>query len=148
MRSVILGLLLATMGCATRSPQLLVGSLASGLDPFLASHPMAPGQNIRADEVARTPGASYHVVQVRGAEAPHRHVAHDLTALVLRGGGAITIDGVRHTVSAGDVSVVPRGTVHWFVNAGRDPSVTFVTFTPPLDGPDSEPVIDSSSDRR
>jgi quercetin dioxygenase-like cupin family protein len=148
MRSLLLGLLLATAGCATRSPQLLVGPLASGLDPFLASHPLAPGQSIRADEVARTPGSSFHVVQVRGGETPHRHVAHDLTALVLRGGGAITIDGVRHTVSAGDVSVVSRGTAHWFVNGGRDPSVTFVTFTPPLDAPDSEPVIDSSPDRR
>lgn len=148
MRSALLGLLLATAGCTTRSPQLLVGPLASGLAPFLESHPLAPGQNIRADEVARTPGASYHVVQVRGAETPHRHVAHDLTALVVSGEGAITIGAEGHAVAAGDLSVVPRGTVHWFANTGRHPSVTFVTFTPPLDGPDSEPAIDSPPDGR
>ena len=126
----------------------MVGSLASGLDPFLASHPIAADQNIRIDEVARTPGASYHVAQVRGAETPHRHVAHDLTALVLRGRGMITIDGARRSVGPGDVSVVARGAPHFFVNTDRGVSVTLVMFTPPLDGRDNEPAIDSPSDRR
>jgi hypothetical protein len=39
-----------------------------GIDAFLAAHPLADGQALRADEIARTPGASYHLVQVRGAE--------------------------------------------------------------------------------
>ena len=48
----------------------------------------------------------------------------------------------------GDVVLVPRGRVHSFTRGGTTPAVTFVTFTPPLDAPDSEPAIDSSSDRR
>jgi quercetin dioxygenase-like cupin family protein len=135
-----LGVLVAIGGCAARSPQLMVGPLTSGLDAFLASHPMAPEQNIRIDEVARTPGASYHVAQIRGTETPHRHVAHDLTALLVRGQGAITIAGERRAVAAGDVSIVLRGTAHFFTNTDRDPSVTLVMFTPPLDGRDNEPV--------
>ena len=126
----------------------MIGPLASGLAPFLAAHPMAPGQSIRADEVGRTPGASYHVVQVRGAETPHRHVAHDVAALVLCGQGAMTVGGERRSIAAGDVTVIPRGTPHFFANTGRDVSVALVTFTPPLDAPDTEPVIDSPPDRR
>jgi hypothetical protein len=48
-----------------------------GIDAFLAAYPLADGQALRADEIARTPGASYHLVQVRGAESPHRHHGRD-----------------------------------------------------------------------
>jgi len=78
--------------CATRTPRL---PYAGPLDDFLAAHPLSDGQNIRADEIGRTATASYHVVQVRGAESPHRHVAHDLTVVVLRGHGTLTRDTER-----------------------------------------------------
>jgi quercetin dioxygenase-like cupin family protein len=147
-RTAWLAALLAIGGCTARSAHIEVGSLAAGLDPFLAAHPLASAQNIRADEVERTSGASYHVVQIRGGETPHRHGTHDLTALVLRGEGAMTLGSDRLAVAAGDVVVVPRGTVHWFTNTGRGVSVALVTFTPPLDAPDTEPAIDSPPDRR
>jgi hypothetical protein len=56
---------LAGPGCAGGRPATIVG--AEGLDAFLAAHPLAAGQPLRADEIARAPGASYHLVQMRGA---------------------------------------------------------------------------------
>src|SRR5881296_1891403 len=91
--AVGIALAMAVAGCAARAPRLLVGSLAAGLDPFLSAHPLAPGQELRADEVDRTQGASYHVVQVRSSEKPHRHAVHELTVLVLRGGGTLHARG-------------------------------------------------------
>ena len=126
--------------CGPRSPRVAIGPLTDGLDAFLAAHAPAEGRPIRVDEVGRTPGASYHLVQVRGSETQHRHVAHDLTVLVLRGRGTLTLGGRAVELAAGDVAVVPRDQVHWFVRRGRAPAVALVAFTPPLDAPDNVPA--------
>jgi mannose-6-phosphate isomerase-like protein (cupin superfamily) len=144
---IALGSAVLLAGCAARAPHLHVGALESGLDPFLAAHPPAPGQNIRADEVGRTTSASDHVVQVADREAPHTHATHDLTVVVLRGEGVLTLDDATTRLAAGDVVVVPRGRVHWFARAGSAPAIALVTFTPPLDAPDTVPV-DSDRGRR
>jgi quercetin dioxygenase-like cupin family protein len=127
----------ALAACAAQTPQL---PYAGGLDGFLAVHPLARGQSIRADELGRTPTASYHVVQVRGSETPHRHVAHDLTVFVLRGRGTLTREAGRGGMRAGDSAVIPRGEPHWFASTGRDGAVALVVFAPPLDMPDTVPA--------
>jgi quercetin dioxygenase-like cupin family protein len=127
-------------GCAARPPLVIVGAQAADLDALLAARPLVPGQEIRADEVGRTAGASYHLVQVRGREAPHRHLRHDLAVCVLRGRGTLAVAAARRPLRAGDVAVVPRGTVHWFARGGRETAVALVVFTPPLDAPDSVPA--------
>ena len=138
--AIAVGLALALAACAPRPPRVAVGSLAAGLDEFLAAHPLAEGQTIRADEVGRTASASYHLVQVRGSESPHRHAAHDLTVFVLRGRGTLTLGEGRRALAAGDAAAIPRGAVHWFANGGRAPALAFVVFTPPLDAPDTVPT--------
>jgi quercetin dioxygenase-like cupin family protein len=126
--------------CAARAPRVPYGSLAGGLDAFLAAHPLASEQGLRVDPIGRTATASYHLVQVRDRETPHRHLAHDLTVLVLRGGGTLTLGPSRLALAAGDAAVVPRGEAHWFANGGRGDAVAFVVFSPPLDAPDSVPA--------
>jgi quercetin dioxygenase-like cupin family protein len=117
---------------------------------LVRTHPIAPEANIRADEIERTAGGTLHLVQVRGGESPHRHVAHDLVVQVVAGHGALTLGGVRRELRAGDVAVVPRGVPHWFVNTGGDPAIALVVFMPPLDAPDSIPVdaVDSRAGAR
>jgi quercetin dioxygenase-like cupin family protein len=139
---VVLCSLLALDGCARRGPRLTLPRIAGGVEAFVAAHPLAPGQNIRADEVGRTASASYHLVQVRGGESPHRHLAHDLTVVVLDGGGSLDEGERRVDLAAGDVAVIPRGDVHWFTNLGRGNAVAFVIFSPPLDAPDNVPATD------
>jgi len=118
------------------------------VDAFLAMHRLAAGENIRADEIGRTEGASFHLVQVRDRERPHRHALHDLTVVVLRGHGTLVRDAERVALRPGDVAVIPRGTAHWFANDARAPAVALVIFVPPLDAPDIIPVVDSPSERR
>ena len=113
------------------------------LDGFLATHRLSPGEELRADEVGRTATATYHVVQVARREEPHRHLAHDLTLLVLRGRGVLVIGDVRFAVREGDAAVIPRATPHAFVNDGRVAAVTLAVFSPPLDAPDRVPAFDS-----
>jgi quercetin dioxygenase-like cupin family protein len=146
----ILGIVLlsAAVGCrqpGADAPRLVIGALRHGLDPHLEGHPLPAGTEIRADRVRRTPGASVHVVQVRGSERPHRHAQHDLIVQVLRGEGVLTLEGARITMRAGDAAVVERGSVHWFASAPGTTAVALVTFAPPLDAPDSVPLADVDS---
>jgi mannose-6-phosphate isomerase-like protein (cupin superfamily) len=136
-RLVAAALLVA--GCATRAPRVPYGLVSEGIEPFLASHPLAAGQELRVDEVGRTPSASYHLAQVRGSEHPHRHLRHDLTVVVLEGGGTLTLGDQRLRLAAGDVAVVPRGVVHWFANTGRGRALALIAITPPADEPDAVP---------
>ena len=140
MPSTIVLLLALLVGCASHGPRVAFGPLADGLDAFLSRHAAEKGQSIRVDEVGRTATASYHVAQIAGSEAPHRHGAHDLTVFVLRGRGTLTLGGKAVPLRAGDAAVIPRGEVHWFARAGRASAVSLVVFTPPLDAPDLEPA--------
>jgi quercetin dioxygenase-like cupin family protein len=126
--------------CAPRVTRISVPGGVMDLDGFLAAHPLPEGTPIRVEQVGRTEGASYHVVQVLGAERPHRHVTHDLTVLVLRGRGVLNRDGGTTPLAAGDAAVVPRGEAHWFASQGAFPAVALVVFAPPLDAPDAVPV--------
>lgn len=158
-RSIALAALLPfVFACPLRpsAPRVLVGAVESqGLAAFLAAHPLAAGQGIRADEVGRTAAASHHVVQVASAETPHRHRTHDLTVTVLAGEGVLHVEERALPMRAGDVAVVARGVPHWFARTGGDVAVAFVVFTPPLDAPDTQPVeplapaaVDSPQGRR
>jgi len=137
-RSLLLAVLVA--GCAARTPRVVVGPLADGLDAYLAAHVPEGDANIRVDAVVRTETASYHVVQVRDRESPHRHAAHDLTVVVLRGRGTLVLGRARVALAAGDAVLIPRGTVHWFRNDGRGRAVALAIFAPPLDAPDIVPA--------
>jgi quercetin dioxygenase-like cupin family protein len=140
MRLVIL-VALVLSGCVARPPDVVTPDGAWSVDDLLRRHPIDAGANIRADMLARTAGASVHLVQVRGGETPHRHMTHDLTVTMLRGEGRATIDGVARTVVAGDVVVIPRGVAHFFVRTGREVSVTLAVYTPPMDAPDTVPAV-------
>jgi mannose-6-phosphate isomerase-like protein (cupin superfamily) len=136
--------------CSRRPSPVVAGALPEGLDAFVAAHPLAAGQPLRADEIGRTPAASWHVVQVATAEAPHRHRTHDLAVFVLRGEGVLTLDGRRIPLRAGDAALVARDRVHWFARGGPQTAVTLAVFTPALDAPDlvPEPQVDSKEGRR
>jgi mannose-6-phosphate isomerase-like protein (cupin superfamily) len=116
------------------------GAGAIDVDAFLAAHPMPRDVPVHAIEVGRTPAASHHVVQVRGSESPHVHRAHDVTVIVLRGEGVLTLGARQLSVRAGDVMLIPRATPHFFRNTGRAPAVAFAIFSPAFDGADSIPL--------
>ena len=148
-RMIVLGFA-SLLACAPPGRRVLVHDELVPVDVLLREHPLGPATNIRADEIERTRGASTHLVQIRGSESPHRHVAHDLVVAIVVGQGELSVNGVRHALGAGDVAVVPRGASHWFVRRGDTPAVAVVTFAPPLDAPDSvpDPHVDSAAGDR
>lgn len=139
-RTALLAAALAVVACAPQRTRIAVPGGALDVDRFLADHPLPEGTPIRVEQIGRTEGASYHVVQVLGAENPHRHATHDLTVLVLRGRGILHRAAGETPLEAGDAAVVPRGEAHWFASQGAFPAVALVVFTPPLDEPDAVPL--------
>jgi quercetin dioxygenase-like cupin family protein len=133
------------LGCMAPARHVVVPQGDWSVDDLLVRYPMDATANIRADEITRTPGASIHLVQMRGGETPHRHGRHDLEVTVLRGEGTMTLDGTSRHLAAGDVAVVPRGMPHWFVRTGPDLAVALVVFVPPLDQPDTQALDDVDS---
>ena len=135
--------LLLTVACSP-APQIALQSGAelqqTDLEKILADHPLAANDNIKITTLGQGRAVSHHVVQIRDREKPHLHQQHDGTVFMFKGSGYLIMDKRRVDLSAGDVVYIPRGTVHYFVNTGRDPAVAFVVFAPPFDGKDIVPV--------
>jgi len=66
----------------------------------------------------------------------HSHKTHDEILYIKEGSGIIALDGVRHVVKEGMVVMIPRRTIHKYINTGKETSITISMFSPPFDGKD------------
>lgn len=63
-----------------------------------------------------------------GAET---HEGHDQILFLVEGSGIAEVDGVKTQVGPGDMSFVPSGAFHNFINKGEGPLKLFTTYSPP-----------------
>jgi mannose-6-phosphate isomerase-like protein (cupin superfamily) len=105
------------------------------LESILAE-PLAAGESFSVSEIGRDAHTSHHRVWIRDAEEPHRHDAHDLVVVMLRGFGSMRIGDETRPVGAGSILYVPRGAVHAFRNESGAPAAAYAIYTPPFDGKD------------
>ncbi len=80
--------------------------------------------------------ATYQLLQTETPEPPHLHAEHDLTVVVLRGGGTLFVEDRRLEVGAGDVLHIARGRVHHFHPAPGTIVTGLAIYTPRLEKPD------------
>ncbi|MDH7500136.1 MAG: cupin domain-containing protein [candidate division NC10 bacterium] len=95
-----------------------------------------PGQAFRSTALLKGPNCSFHLGQLVTVVKSHYHQDRDEAVYLVRGNGLVTIAGKEYTVSPGYAYLVPKGTVHRFVNLGPDPAVVLSVFSPPFDGKD------------
>jgi quercetin dioxygenase-like cupin family protein len=143
-RVLALAGLITVSGCA--SPHATaIHSPTHRVDPAMISA-MVKATPVGDDEARRAAtlvvGADFsmHLLQFRTGEDRHIHRTHDLTFVVHRGEGRLTVDDRACTVQPGDVIHIPRGTPHSCTNRGSEPLVAVLIFTPPYDLKDSIPV--------
>ena len=67
--------------------------------------------------------------------APHYHEHVDEAGYGLEGVLDFTVDGRRIEIRSGDCCFVPRGTVHYFLNAGLESTRTLFVLSPASIGP-------------
>jgi mannose-6-phosphate isomerase-like protein (cupin superfamily) len=132
----------ALCSCATTPQHWFCSDPISGhrIDELLRRHRLPPNQNIRVTDLGRSDSISHHLVQIRVGEIMHIHRHHDLTVLLYRGHGVITVGTNTFPVRAKDVVFIPRGAPHAFTNRGRQPAVAIVVFSPAFDGKDTIPL--------
>lgn len=128
-------LLLLLLGPATAAAAEWIGPRPEGLaalelEQMLATHPLAPGENIKAVVLARNERSANLLVQVRDREPLHYHADSDITVFLLSGHGALRLGEKTFPVRAGDVLHIPRGMVHAYINQGPQPGVALVVYSP------------------
>ena len=143
--------------CAPRTSNRLLamryesGWKMSELDAEIAR---AGNRDVAVSELGRTAWVSEHIAVIRTEEKPHYHRFHDMTVVVLRGEGLMTVDQKQIAMRPGDVMHVHRGVPHFFRNTSGSSSAALVIFSPPFDGRDfvseeekKKPEDDEDEDR-
>jgi mannose-6-phosphate isomerase-like protein (cupin superfamily) len=142
---IVLSLFCALLGCTPWQSPYIFLQYGKELRPIdvakvVAENPLGPNENIKLTTLGQSQGASHHVVQIRERESSHVHKVHDATVIMVRGRGYLVMDTRRINLTAGDITHIPRGAPHYYVNTDLEPTVAFVIFTPPFDGKDNVPV--------
>ncbi len=107
-------------------------------------------ENIKIVPIGENKNTSVHLVQVRkDAEIDaHYHKLHDEIVYIKRGEGILELNGTRHSVREGMMVVIPKKTVHRFVNTGEELNVAISFFSPPFDGEDVKLIEDTKKIKR
>ena len=93
-------------------------------------------KDISIRHLHRSTGASTHLIRLKGREFPHYHDRHDLTVSLLSGKSTIHFRDHQVSLQPGDVTFIPKGTLHWAENTDPVASVVFAVFSPAFDGKD------------
>ena len=141
--------ILSFSGCATQSTQWVTFPISKGgkgvtLDAWLKEHPLKAGQGTGIEEISRGETASAAIVQIRGQQPLHLHQDHDLTAIILKGYGTLTVGDRKLELRPGSIVTIPRGTPHSFLNKSPEPAVAYAMFNPAFDNVDFVPVQQES----
>jgi mannose-6-phosphate isomerase-like protein (cupin superfamily) len=88
--------------------------------------------------------ATFQLLASDRSEEPHVHRAHDLTVVLLRGGGTLIVEDRAYELRAGDVLHVMRGRMHHFHPDRGTSTVALAIFTPILRSKDYEAASDGA----
>lgn len=123
-------------GCSFQGGRLIS---PQGIQNALPWNAADKEKNLIIKEINRSAHASYHVIHLAGSETPHTHQTHDLTVMILRGSMCIHFGEKKYVLKPGDVLSIPKGTVHWAENTGRQAGEAYAIFVPAFDEKDSHP---------
>lgn len=110
------------------------------IDEIVKENRLAEDENIKIVPIGGNKNISAYVMQFReNAEMDaHYHKLHDEIIYVKKGSGILDLQGTRYNIREGMVFVIPRKSVHKFVNTGNELNVSISFFSPPFDGEDIE----------
>jgi mannose-6-phosphate isomerase-like protein (cupin superfamily) len=102
----------------------------------VAPRPMDRGRGVTLPFVDASCGAEkldVHLNRLKPGGAPghiHRHTRSDNVYIVVRGIGALTVDGATHRIGPEDVVYIPAGLPHGLSNAGAEDLVLYEIYAP------------------
>jgi mannose-6-phosphate isomerase-like protein (cupin superfamily) len=94
---------------------------------FLDKNFIGRGDPLKESVLGCTAGATTRVLQLRDPLAVHTHANLDEILYVVAGEGSVRIRDQATPVSAGSLSVIPRGVPHAIERRGRNPLIVIST---------------------
>jgi quercetin dioxygenase-like cupin family protein len=153
-RNVLMGFLLIIVaaGCeGLQKPGEFVESLRNptsfpeiyspeikNIDDIVNEEGLAEGENVKIIPIGKVKSSSIYLFQIRqNAEMDaHYHKSHDEIVYIKKGSGILELNETRHSVKEGMMVVIPRLSVHKYVNTGEVTSIAVSILSPPFDGKD------------
>ena len=123
----------------TSFPEVFLPAVEN-IDEIVKENKLAENENIKIVPIGGNKNINAYVMQFReNAEMDaHYHKLHDEIVYVKKGSGILDLQGTRYNIREGMVFVIPRKSVHKFVNTGNGLNVSISFFSPPFDGEDIE----------
>jgi len=108
------------------------------IDEIVDVQGLAEEENVKIIPLGKDKSTSVYLFQIRqdAAMEAHSHKSHDEILYFSKGDGLLILNGTRHMVKEGMVVMIPRSSIHKYVNTGKDISVAVSMFSPPFDGKD------------
>ena len=121
----------------TSFPEIFLPEIKN-IDEIVNEKALAEDENIMIIPIGKDKSSSIYLFQIRAnAEMDsHYHKHHDVIMHVNKGSGILDLNGSRHSVKEGMMVVIPRLSVHKFINTGEETSIVASIFSPPFDGND------------
>jgi len=115
------------------------------IDEIVKENKLAEDENIKVIPIGESKSTSVYLIQVRGnAEMDaHYHKLHDEMVYVKKGSGVLMLDGTRYGIRDGMLLIIPRMTVHKFINTGSELNIAISVFSPTFNGEDIELIAES-----
>ena len=155
---IISASVLVVCGCmATKKPGEFVESLRNPtsfpeifspeikhIDEIIDEKSLAEDENVKIIPLGKDKSTSVYLFQIRpDAEmGTHFHKSHDEILYIKKGSGVLILNGTRHAVKEGMIVMVPRKTIHKYVNTGKETNIAVSMFSPPFDGKDIKVIKD------
>ena len=108
------------------------------IDEIIEEKSLADNESVKIIPLGRDKSTSVYLFQIReGAQmGAHSHKTHDEILYIKKGRGVLILDGSRHIVKEGMVVMIPRKSVHKYLNTGKETNIAVSMFSPPFDGKD------------
>ena len=114
------------------------GNVPLSFEDLIRQHPIDPARGATVTEILRGEHASLNVWQMTNGMPPHFHRDHEEIIIVKSGTARARIGDREVTMKAGDVILIPKGTVHGAraLLAEGEPFRGWSIFAPAFDGKD------------
>ena len=121
----------------TSFPEIYLPEIKN-IDDIVNEKGLAEGENVKIIPVGRDKSSSIYLFQIRqDAEMDaHYHKLHDEIVYIKKGSGILELNETRHSVKEGMMVIIPRLSVHKYVNTGEVTSIAVSILSPPFDGND------------
>jgi len=121
----------------TSFPEIFLPEIKN-IDEIVNEKALAEDENVMIIPIGKDKSSSIYLFQIReNAEMDaHYHKSHDVIMYIKKGNGILELNETRHSVKEGMMVVIPRLSVHRYVNTGEVTSIVVSIFSPPFDGKD------------